>query len=74
VRDDGIARPDDPDRPDTALAPFNSGRTATHEVGHWFDLLHIWGHDGRACSGLDHVPNQADPNFNKPTFPPHHLQ
>ncbi len=27
----------------TAAAPFNLGRTATHEVGHWLNLRHIWG-------------------------------
>ena len=26
----------------TAAAPFNRGRTATHEVGHWLNLRHIW--------------------------------
>lgn len=27
----------------TATAPFDLGRTATHEVGHYFNLRHIWG-------------------------------
>jgi len=56
----------------TAAAPFNLGRTATHEIGHWLNLLHIWGDDGTGCSGSDQVddtPNQAGPNFGVPTFP-----
>ena len=27
----------------TASYPFNKGRTATHEIGHWMNLRHIWG-------------------------------
>jgi hypothetical protein len=27
----------------TATAPFNLGRTATHEIGHWLNLIHVWG-------------------------------
>jgi hypothetical protein len=55
----------------TAAPPFNLGRTATHEVGHWLNLNHIWG-DTNDCSGTDHVddtPNAQLPNFGKPTFP-----
>lgn len=55
----------------TAQAPFNLGRTATHEVGHWFNLRHIWG-DTEDCSGTDLVadtPNAAEPNFGTPAFP-----
>jgi hypothetical protein len=55
----------------TAAAPFNLGRTATHEVGHWLNLRHIWG-DTLDCSGGDLVadtPNCAGPNIGKPKFP-----
>jgi len=55
----------------TAAAPFNLGRTATHEVGHWLNLNHIWG-DTSDCSGADHVsdtPNAQLPNYGTPTFP-----
>lgn len=47
-------------------APFNKGRTTTHEVGHWLNLRHIWGDDGTACTGSDQVndtPNQAGPTY-----------
>ncbi len=56
----------------TAAAPYNKGRTATHEVGHWLNLYHIWGDDGTACTGSDNVsdtPNQADENYGCPAFP-----
>lgn len=55
-----------------ATAPFNKGRTSTHEVGHWLNLLHIWGDDDGGCEGSDNVadtPNQASPNYGCPDFP-----
>ncbi len=48
----------------TATAPFNLGRTATHEVGHWLNLRHIWGDGG--CSVDDFVsdtPVAGAPNY-----------
>jgi hypothetical protein len=56
----------------TATAPFHLGRTATHEIGHWLNLRHIWGDDGTGCSGDDFVadtPNAAGANTGVPTFP-----
>lgn len=56
----------------TAAAPFNLGRTTTHEVGHWLNLRHIWGDDGTGCAGSDFVadtPNQGGPNYGVPAFP-----
>ena len=52
--------------------PFHRGRTATHEIGHWLNLLHIWGDDDLGCRGSDNVgdtPNQAGSNVGCPEFP-----
>lgn len=56
----------------TAASPFDGGRTATHEIGHCFNLFHIWGDDGSACSGSDQVsdtPNQGAENYGCPSYP-----
>ena len=39
-------------------APFDRGRTMTHEVGHFVGLRHIWGDD--ACSGTTNVATNED--------------
>ncbi|NQY28302.1 MAG: zinc metalloprotease, partial [Flavobacteriaceae bacterium] len=51
-------------------APFDEGRTATHEVGHYLNLRHIWG-DGR-CKRDDYVsdtPSSDGPNYGCPSYP-----
>jgi len=52
--------------------PYNLGRTATHEIGHWLDLYHLWGPgaDNQDCTGsdlVDDTPVQEEPNYNCPT-------
>jgi Pregnancy-associated plasma protein-A len=55
----------------TVRPPFNKGRTATHEVGHYLGLRHIWG-DRNDCTGNDFVvdtPPARQANVGKPRFP-----
>lgn len=62
-------------RTGNVVAPYHKGRTATHEVGHWLNLLHIWGDDDGSsnnCLGSDQVedtPNQASYHFGCPSSP-----
>ena len=52
------------------IQTYNLGRTATHECGHWLNLIHPWGDDGGACTGTDYcadTPNEANANFDCPT-------
>ncbi len=53
----------------TAQAPYGLGRTATHEVGHWLNLRHIW---GDATCGNDFVsdtPVHNSSNGGCPAYP-----
>tara|TARA_R110002050_G_scaffold48356_3_gene112572 strand:- start:145761 stop:146819 length:1059 start_codon:yes stop_codon:yes gene_type:complete len=54
---------------------YGHGRTATHEVGHWLNLRHIWG-DGR-CNRDDYVtdtPTSDRANYNCPSYPTAHCR
>lgn len=53
----------------TYTTTYDLGRTATHEVGHWLNLRHIW---GDATCGNDQVadtPTQSAANYGCPAFP-----
>jgi hypothetical protein len=55
-----------------ASAPYNGGRTTTHEVGHWLNLEHVWGPGGGGCSSDDFVgdtPIQNTSNGGCPSHP-----
>jgi PKD repeat protein len=61
-----------PANPFTSAAPYDKGRTATHEIGHWLNLRHIWGDDNGACTGDDQVtdtPLQKGENYGCPSYP-----
>lgn len=56
-------------REGAAEAPFNRGRTTTHEIGHWLNLLHIWGDRNCGDDGVDDTPSQEKENYTCPSFP-----
>ena len=47
----------------TAIYPYDLGRTATHEVGHWFNLYHIWGDNSCGNDYVNDTPIQEQGNF-----------
>ncbi|WP_426275866.1 zinc metalloprotease [Chryseobacterium sp. S-02] len=52
-----------------ASSPYNLGRTATHEVGHYLNLRHIWGDANCGNDLVDDTPTQTTANYGKPTYP-----
>ena len=51
-------------------APFNQGRTLTHELGHYLNLNHIWGDgDCNIDDGIVDTPTQGNENYGCPGSP-----
>jgi hypothetical protein len=50
-------------------APYNLGRTATHEVGHWMNLRHIWGDANCGSDIVSDTPTHNDANYGVPAYP-----
>jgi hypothetical protein len=50
-------------------APYNKGRTATHEIGHWMGLRHIWGDGTCATDYCNDTPPAQTANYNCPVHP-----
>ncbi len=50
-------------------APYNLGRTTTHEVGHYFLLDHIWGNGGcNSDDGVQDTPNSKNEHYGCPNI------
>lgn len=52
-----------------ANAPYNLGRTGTHEVGHWMNLRHIWGDANCGSDLVADTPTHNEENYGAPAFP-----
>jgi hypothetical protein len=53
----------------TATAPFGLGRTATHEIGHYLNLRHIWGDATCGDDLVGDTPQHNAANFGCPSYP-----
>lgn len=58
-------------KPTLAGSPYQTGRTLTHEIGHWFNLWHTFDNNDSGCSDdfVEDTPSQAGPNFQCNPFP-----
>ncbi|QBN20296.1 zinc metalloprotease [Flavobacterium nackdongense] len=50
-------------------APYNLGRTGTHEVGHWMNLRHIWGDASCGNDLVADTPVAKTANYGDPAYP-----
>lgn len=52
-----------------SASPYNLGRTATHEVGHWLNLRHIWGDATCGSDLVTDTPTHTSANYGCPAYP-----
>ncbi len=48
------------------VAPYNKGRTLSHETGHWLGLRHIWGDGNCADDFVPDTPSASGPSSGCP--------
>jgi hypothetical protein len=51
------------------IAKYNLGRSATHEIGHWMNLIHIWGDKNCGTDKVDDTPQANAANYDCPAYP-----
>jgi len=49
----------------TVEPPYHLGRTLTHEIGHFFDLYHLWDDCNAEGDGIEDTPPQASSYLNQ---------
>lgn len=65
--DDGIVIAYDAFGTINVKQPYNLGRTAVHEAGHWLGLKHIWGDASCGDDGVEDTPKQSTYTVGCPT-------
>jgi len=54
----------------TGITDNSKGRTATHEIGHWLNLEHIWGNGGcNVDDGVSDTPIADEPHYSNEGYP-----